>query len=271
MERIEKALAKAREQRRAHTGTPRPAALLASATMPPPLNTGGSTATRVVAASPATMRENRVIAGFAQDPRADLFRMLRAQVLHGMEAVGGTTLGICSPNPGDGKTTIAANLAVSLAMDSNHTVLLVDLDLRQPKLSECFGLTPQIGMSDYLFDGAPLSDCLVNPGIDRLVLLPAGRPLSNSSEALASPQMVNLARELKARYPDRIVIYDLPPLLASDDALVFLPLIDATLLIVCEGLTSAGDVRRTVELLDQRKLLGTVLNRSSEAILRTYT
>jgi Mrp family chromosome partitioning ATPase len=238
--------------------------------MPPPPAAGGSPVTRVVAVSPAMLRENRVIAGFAKDPRADLFRMLRAQVLQGLAAVHGTTLGICSPNPGDGKTTIAANLAVSLAMDSNHTVLLVDLDLRQPKLSECFGLSPQIGMNDYLFEGAPLSECLVNPGIDRLVLLPAGQPLSNSSEALTSPQMVSLARELKARYPDRLVIYDLPPLLASDDALVFLPLIDAPLLIVCEGLTSAGDVRRAVELLDQRKLLGTVLNRSSEAILRTY-
>jgi protein-tyrosine kinase len=270
MERIEKALAKAREQRRAHTGAPRPAAPLASATMPPPLASGGSPVTRVIPVSPAMLRENRVIAGFVQDPRADLFRMLRAQVLQGLAAVGGTTLGICSPNPGEGKTTIGANLAVSLAMDANHTVLLVDLDLRQPKLSECFGLAPQIGMNDYLFDGAPLSECLVNPGIDRLVLLPAGRPLSNSSEALTSPQMVSLARELKARYPDRLVIYDLPPLLASDDALVFLPLIDATLLIVSEGLTNAGDVRRAVELLDDRKLLGTVLNRSSEAILRTY-
>jgi len=270
MERIEKALAKAREQRRATISAPRPAAPLASATMPPPLATGGSPVTRVVPASSAMLRENRVIAGFVQDPRADLFRMLRAQVLQGLAAVGGTTLGICSPNQGEGKTTIGANLAVSLAMDANHTVLLVDLDLRQPKLSECFGLAPQIGMNDYLFDGAPLSECLVNPGIDRLVLLPAGRPLSNSSEALTSPQMVSLARELKARYPDRLVIYDLPPLLASDDALVFLPLIDATLLIVCEGLTNAGDVRRAVELLDERKLLGTVLNRSSEAILRTY-
>ena len=211
-----------------------------------------------------------MIAGLVQDPRADLFRMLRAQVKQRLAVSGGSTLGICSPIPGEGKTLISANLAVSMAMEANNTVLLVDLDLRQPKLAKIFGLSEETGMSDYLFGGAPLSDCLVNPGIDRLVLLPAGRALNNSSEALTSPQMVNLVKELKARYADRFVIYDLPPLLSSDDSLVFLPQIDATLLVVCEGLTSSGDVQRAIELLDERKLLGTVLNRSSQANLRPY-
>jgi protein-tyrosine kinase len=75
---------------------------------------------------------------------------------------------------------------------------------------------------------------------------------------------------MKARYPDRIVIYDLPPMFSSDDAMVFLPQIDATLLVVCEGVTSSGDVQRAVDLLDGCKLLGTVLNRSSSANLRPY-
>ena len=269
MDRIEKALAKAREQRLQHAqahGSP-PAALAFPAAPAPAI---GSPMTRVEALAAGTLRDRRIIAGFAQDPHADLFRMLRAQILQKLADGGGTTLGICSPNPGDGKTLMAANLAVSMAMDANHTVLLADLDLRRPSLAECFGLTMQEGLSDYLFDGAPLSDCLVNPGIDRLVLLPAGRALSNSSEALSSPQMVNLARELKARYPDRFVIYDLPPLLSSDDALVFLPQVDATLLIVREGKTNAGEVQRAIELLDQRNLLGTVLNGSAEANSHPY-
>jgi len=269
MDRIEKALAKAREQRqrqghaRASSG-----ATLAFPAAPPP--TFGTAMTRIEPVSAATLRDKRIIAGFAHDPRADLFRMLRAQVLQKLAVSGGTTLGICSPNPGEGKTLIAANLAVSMAMDANHTVFLADLDLRRPSLADCFGLTMQVGLSDYLFDGAPLSDCLVNPGIDRLVLLPAGRAMNNSSEALTSPQMVNLARELKTRYPDRFVIYDLPPLLSSDDALVFLPQVDATLLIVREGKTRTGEVQRAIELLDERNLLGTVLNRSAEANYHPY-
>ncbi len=268
MERIEKALAKAREQRRARTGAPQPAFARVAAISPAPAT--GDQTTRVEAVADSVLQDHRVIAGFIRDPRADLFRMLRAQVLQQLAPDGDTTLGICSVNPKEGKTLIAANLAVSLAMDANHTVLLVDLDLRRPKLAEIFGLSEETGMSDYLFNGAQLSDCLVNPGIDRLVLLPAGRALSNSSEALTSPQMVSLARELKARYPDRIVIYDLPPLLSTDDAMVFLPQIDATLLVVCEGLTSSGDVQRAIGLLDGHKLLGTVLNRSSSANLRPY-
>jgi len=268
MERIEKALAKARAQRRLHTGAPPSATThpAAPAWRPPT----GEPMTRVIPVSESTLRDHRVIAGLSQDPRADLFRMLRAQVMQRLEAHGLSTLGVCSPNPEEGKTLIAANLAVSMAMDANHTVLLVDLDLRQPKLAATFGLSEDQGMSDYLFDGVPLSECLVNPGIDRLVLLPAGRALNNSSEALTSPQMVNLAKELKARYPDRFVIYDLPPLLSCDDALVFLPRLDAALLVVCEGLTRGGDVRRAIELLGERKLLGTVLNRSSAANLRPY-
>jgi len=269
MERIEKALAKAREQRRAHAGAPLPSSATRVISTAPRPSTGEAM-TRVVSVPDSTLRDHRVIAGLKQDSRADLFRMLRAQVMQRMAVGGNTTLGICSPNPGEGKTLTAANLAVSMALDANHTVLLVDLDLRQPKLADLFGLSVETGMSDYLFDGAPLSDCLVNPGIDRLVLLPAGRALNNSSEALTSPQMVNLARELKARYPDRFVIYDLPPLLSCDDALVFLPQIDATLLVVREGLTHSGDVRRAIELLDERKLIGTVLNHSSAANLRPY-
>jgi protein-tyrosine kinase len=269
MERIEKALAKAREQRQARAGIPQTSCPQVASSAPAPVDGDGRT-TQVMAAADTTLRENRVIAGFSQDPRADLFRMLRAQVLQRLAADGDTTLGICSANPGEGKTLIAANLAVSMALDANHTVLLVDLDLRQPSLADCFGLPVRMGMSDYLFDGVPLADCLVNPGIDRLVLLPAGRALNNSSEALTSPQMVNLAREMKARYPDRIVIYDLPPMFSSDDAMVFLPQIDATLLVVCEGVTSSGDVQRAVDLLDGCKLLGTVLNRSSSANLRPY-
>lgn len=268
MERIEKALAKAREQRRAHTGAPLPSAARVMSTAPRPST--GEPMTRIVSVPDSTLRDHRVIAGLKQDTRADLFRMLRAQVMQRLAVKGSTTLGICSPNPGEGKTLMAANLAVSMALDANHTVLLVDLDLRQPKLADLFGVSVETGMSDYLFDGAALSDCLVNPGIDRLVLLPAGRALNNSSEALTSPQMVNLARELKARYPDRFVIYDLPPLLSCDDALVFLPQIDATLLVVREGSTHSGDVRRAIELLDERKLIGTVLNYSSAANLRPY-
>ena len=104
-----------------------------------------------------------------------------------------------------GKTLTAVNLAVSLALDPNYTVLLVDLDLRRPKLATYFGLTADKGLSDYLIGDAALTDCLINPGLERLVIMPGGKPLYSSSEALASQKMRSLASEFKEPLsgPDR--------------------------------------------------------------------
>ena len=157
-----------------------------------------------------------------------------------------------------------------MALDPNYTVLLVDLDLRRPKLATYFGLNTDKGLSDYLIGDASLSDCLINPGLERLVIMPGGKPLYSSSEALASQKMRSLASEFKSRYTDRVVIYDLPPLLASDDSLVFLPQLDATLLVVQDGKTKAGDIQRAMELLEGCNLLGTVLNKSSEGEQHPY-
>jgi capsular exopolysaccharide synthesis family protein len=249
MESIEKALKKARVQENA----------LASG-----LSEVADQTTRVVPVNIRVLRNNRIVAGIAREPEADLYRMLRAQVLQRLAESGGSTLGICSPGPEAGKTLTAANLAVSMSLDANHTVLLVDLDLRKPSLAQRFGLKVSTGLSDYLFGQVQLSECLINPGIERLILLPGGNAIHNSSEALTSPQMTKLAQELKVRYPDRFVIYDLPPLLSSDDAMVFLPQIDATLLVVREGTTRTGDIQRSVNLLKDTNLIGTVLNGSAE-------
>jgi capsular exopolysaccharide synthesis family protein len=267
MERIQKALEKAREQRQAQQLSQE-----AKRSERDPAQPSGIVyqQTRVEQVSPRILRERRVVAGLVEDVRADIFRMLRTQVMQRLAAASGTTLGICSPNPGEGKTFAAANLAVSLAMDVNHTVLLVELDLRRPSLQDYFGIKPKLGLSDYLLEEVSLSDCLINPGIKRLVLLPAGRALKNSSEVLAAPKMTNLARELKDRYADRMVLYDLPPLLSSDDSLVFLPQVDATLLVIQEGKTRDGEIQRSLDLLKDNNLLGTVLNRSAEQNVYPY-
>ena len=262
MEGIGKALAKAKARQKPSAGTNTESVHSAKGGLPKPEL--GERKTRVEPVSQRTLRDNRLIAGIPQEPQADLYRMLRTQVLQRLEKSGGSTIGICSPNPGEGKTLTAANLAIILAMDANYTVLLVDLDLRKPAVAKRFGLTLESGLSDYLFGHTPISDCLINPGIDRLVLLPAGSAMHNSSEALTSPQMVSLAKEIKSRYPNRFVIYDLPPLLSSDDALVFLPHVDATLLVVREGVTRAGEIQRSIDLLKGSNFLGTVLNGSAD-------
>jgi Mrp family chromosome partitioning ATPase len=104
---------------------------------------------------------------------------------------------------------------------------------------------------------------LINPDIDRLVILPAGKEMINSTEMLRSPKMIRLVTELKNRYPSRIVIFDLPPLLSQADTLGFSPYVDCVLLVVDEGHTKTDELKRAATLLKNTNVLGTVLNKAS--------
>lgn len=218
------------------------------------------TKTKVVPVSRAALRRNRIVSWQLNSKIADVYRLLRAQVLRRMAKLGVTTLGITSAIDGEGKTFTAANLALVMALDVNQTVLLVDADLRAPAIAQGFGIAPEAGLDDYLAGRASLSECLINPGLERLVILPARAPIETSAELLTSPAMVDLAGELKSRYADRIIIYDLPPLLTAGDTVGFLPNVEATLLVVREGAISTAEARRAADLLSEHHLLGTVLN-----------
>lgn len=215
-----------------------------------------------VTLDPAVLEAHHIIAHRTRSHHADQFRILRTQVLQLMTTGGMKTLGITSPNYGDGKTTTSLNLALSIALDLKQTVLLVDLDLRKPSMMECLGLTKAQGLSDYFTQAAPIEECILRPQFERLALLPAGRKLEHSSEALGSPKIAALAEELKNRYADRLIIYDLPPVLAQDDPLVFLPHMDGVLLVVNEGNTRAAELKSTLNILSHAHVIGTVLNDS---------
>jgi protein-tyrosine kinase len=202
----------------------------------------------------------------SSEPAASAFRMLRTQVLQRMDANGWRTLAIFSPGPHDGKTTTAINLAVNLANDRLHTVLLVEFDFKHPSLGSRVGLSPEFGADDALTGTARVEDCLYHAeGFDRFVMLPARSKLPNSSEVLAGPRSREVVSELRARYPERIVVFDLPPVLNADDALAFAPLVECGLVVASEGRTRRSDLVRTVELLHKTPLVGTVLNRASDA------
>ena len=210
--------------------------------------------------SEAALERHRIIAHRTHNPEADQFRILRTQILHLMAQGGMRTLGITSPNYGDGKTTIALNLALSIALDLKQTVLLVDLDLRKPDMMAYLGLNAPVGLTDYFERDVALSKCLIRPSFDRLSLLPAGKKMAHSSEVLGSPKIAALAEEMKTRYADRIVIYDLPPILTQDDPLVFLPHIDGVLMVVNQGVTTTEDVKKSLRRLSHAHVIGTALN-----------
>jgi capsular exopolysaccharide synthesis family protein len=212
------------------------------------------------------LREERVVLGL-QDPQAvAAYAVLRTQVLLRMKQKAWRAIAVTSPGPGEGKTLTAVNLALSLAREVNQTVLLVDLDLRRPGVHRCFGFEPEAGIVDHLVRDTPLSEVLFNPGVDRLVVLPGREPIVSSSEVLSSPRMVALVEELKTRYPDRLVLFDLPPVLSADDAMAFAPYVDAALMVVDEGRTTRAAFERALRYLGHTALLGTVLNRTAERL-----
>ncbi len=221
------------------------------------------TQTRTVPMAAHLLRERRVLTAQSPEEFSDAYKMLRTQVLQRLRENNWNTLAITSAGPGAGKTLTAINLALSLAVEVSCTVLLVDADLRDPGVHTLLGLAAGKGLTDYLLDDVPLSELLIHPqGIERFVILPGGRPLQNSSEMLNSPRMSQLVEELKTRYPQRIVLFDLPPLLAAADALAFSPYVDAALLVVEEGGTRQDDLQRAVDLLAGTNLIGTVLNKT---------
>jgi len=220
------------------------------------------TKTRTVPMPVAELREKRIITE-QQNNISDSYRVLRTQVLQRLNEKNWNTLAITSPGNGAGKSLTAINLAISLAREIDNTVLLIDANLRSPKLDKYFDFDADYGLSDYLLQDKPLGEMLIHPeGVSRFVVLPAGRAIANSSEMLSSPKMQRLVEEVKHRYPSRIVIFDLPPLLESSDTLAFIPNADATLMVIEEGKTQESELKQAFELLQGNEVIGTVLNKA---------
>jgi protein-tyrosine kinase len=275
MDRIRKALDLARQERDRDFDTESTVRLVEPEARPVPTSEARPapssptrivyTNTRIFTPDARALESQRVVNPTGNDAVAAAFRMLRTQVIQRMDENGWRSIAVLSPGSHDGKTTTAINLAVSLANDRQHTVLLVDCDLRRPTVGSRLGITPEFGMDDLLDGDARVDQCLYHPeGYDRLVVLPARATLANSSDALAGPRGRKLVAELRDRYPDRIIVFDLPPVLGTDDALAFLPSVECGLVVIAEGATRRDDLLRCMELLRKTPILGTVLNKATD-------
>lgn len=263
MERIKKALEKAQQQRQ-ETASQQTSSDYVVARKTEDTQQIEYSKTRKIKVSEELLKKNRIIAGLDDDPISDLYKMLRTKVLQKMQANNLNVLAVTSPSSGAGKSLTAINLALSIAMDANFSVLLVDLDLRKPSIHDYFGIPAKLGLSDYFSGEKTISELLVHPGREKIVILPAGSPIKRSSDLLSTPKMLELASELKLRYPDRIIVVDLPPLLQTDDAMIFMPNVDACLLVVAEGENSEGEVIKSIQMIDKDKYIGSILNKSAE-------
>ena len=231
-----------------------------------PLDSIRYTKTKTVSLDPEVLRNNRVIMGLYNDPRADIFRVLRTNVIRQLRENNWNSFAITSATVGAGKTFISLNLAIAIAMEGNQSVLLVDADLKRPAVGNYLDLQLEAGLFDYLNGDIFLEDILINPGIERLVILPGRNSNTNTSELISSRKMVDLIKEIKSRYESRIIIFDLPPLFAADDALLFMPHIDAALLVVEDGKNTSDELQHSMHILEQTNLLGLVVNKSRQPV-----
>lgn len=170
------------------------------------------------------------------------------------------TLLVTSDLPEAGKTLTALNLALTLANEYDHTVLLVDADLRKPSVHRYLGIDPEKGLLHCLTEDYPLEKTLIRTGIGKLVVLPAGGIAADPAELLASNRMRDLVVELKARYPDRYVIFDSTPVLPFAEAKVLGSLVDGILFVVRERRTRGDHLREALGMLKDGNLLGIVYN-----------
>jgi protein-tyrosine kinase len=170
------------------------------------------------------------------------------------------TLLVTSALPAAGKTLTSLNLALTMAGEYDHTVLLVDADLRKPSVHEYFGISPEKGLAQCLTEGYPLEKALIRTGIGKLVLLPAGGTVDDPAELLASNRMRSLVAELKSRYPDRYVIFDTTPVLPFAEASILGHLMDGILFVVRERKTRRSELKEALEMVKSDNLLGLVYN-----------
>ena len=170
---------------------------------------------------------------------------------------------VSSAKPNEGKTFVAINLALSIALEQDKTVLLIDADVLRPSVVRELGVEDSPGLIEYLLGKSEkVSDIIYNTDIDKLKLIPAGKPHHLSNELLASEKMATLANELANRYPDRIVIFDCPPLIGVTETLVLASLMGQGVIVVEESKSSIADIQTATRHLNEDLALGLVLNKA---------
>ncbi|MCU0561099.1 MAG: polysaccharide biosynthesis tyrosine autokinase [Desulfobacterales bacterium] len=201
---------------------------------------------------------------------AEQFKILRTNILFPLAGHPPRSILVTSSAPGEGKTFAAANLAISIALNINRHVLLIDADMRMPQLHKRFGFGPVPGLSNYLAEGSLLPSLLLKTKVDKLTLLPAGPPPENPAELIGAERMSSLLSEVTNRYPDRIVVIDAPPPALAAETGVLARQVDGILIVVRYGSTRCEAVADLVAQVGQKKILGSIVNYIETAASRYY-
>jgi len=216
---------------------------------------------RTVQLNPFIMEKNRCVAMFSNKPEIDYYKVLRQQILRITEDLGGNTIMVTSTLPGEGKTLTAINLAFTFAREYEQTVLLVDCDLRKQNIHEVLGYESDKGLVNYLMNECEIADLIVWPSIEKLTIISGGKTINESSEVLGSPLMKELVTDMKNRYPERYIIFDVPPVFAGVDTMIFANLVDHILVVVEADKTPIPELKMALDMLPKEKIRGLILNR----------
>ncbi len=208
---------------------------------------------------------------------ADEFRVIKRPLIANATARGaapvtnGNLIMVTSAVPGEGKSFTAANLAMSIAMELDHTVLLVDADVARPSLPATFGMSPDRGLLDVLVDDAiDLGQVLLKTNVEKLSILQSGTRHARATELLASDGMADLLKEMATRYSDRIIIFDSPPLLVTTEARVLASRMGQVVMVVQAERTVQRDVRHALEAIESCPVKLMVLNKVPAAARESY-
>jgi protein-tyrosine kinase len=212
-----------------------------------------------------------------QSQMADEFRVLKRPILRNAQVQSrarirnGNLVLVTSALQGEGKTFIATNLAISIAMEFDNTVLLVDGDVAHPSLPSLLGLPKSPGLLDLLIrDDLDVSDALLQTNIDKLTVLPAGTRHRRATELLASEKMAILLRDFAARFPDRIIIFDSPPLLATTEARVLSTHMGQIIMVVAADSTSQHAVNQALATIENSENVFMMLNKAAKTDVGSY-
>jgi len=219
----------------------------------------------------AALKEQGMLSPDAAEGRlAEEYRVIKRPLLvnafgkEGEAIQNANLILVTSSLPGEGKTFTAINLALSIAAERDKTVLLVDADVVKPAASSLFGVKDRIGLIDILEREATVADALLRTDIPKLTLLPSGRRHPHATELLASEEMARLAQEMSRRYPDRVILFDSPPLLATTQASVLATHVGQVVLVVEAESTPQYIVKEAVEMLADCEVVGCVLNKTKQ-------
>jgi len=207
-------------------------------------------------------------ANYENLPIAEEYRKLKTIILHATKKEGfHNTLMVTSSISGEGKSVTALNLAMSIAQEQNHSVLLVEADLRKPSICGYLGIEAHTGLSNCLMNGMDIGEALIKTGLGNLTLLPAGQQMANPVELFSSQKMRNLLDEIKHRYADRYIIFDTPPLLPFAETRLLGNIVDGVVFVVKEGGTSLHNITEALGYLKDANVLGVVYNEATVSSL----